>query len=99
MKHKLPDRKEHHARQAWRALAYATTLGWVLALPIFGGTLLGYWLDHRLHTGMTMTLGLMALGVFIGFYNLYNIMQREADADRTPSGLDEEEVEETKRRL
>lgn len=98
MKHKLPNRKERQARHVWRALAYATTLGWVLALPIFGGTLLGYWLDRRLHTGMTMTLGLMVLGVFIGFYNLYSIMQREADAGRSLSGSEGKEAEEEEQR-
>ena len=31
---------------AWREAMTATSLGWDLALPIFGGVLLGYLLDQ-----------------------------------------------------
>jgi F0F1-type ATP synthase assembly protein I len=61
---------------AWREALAATSLGWDLALPIFGGVLLGHLLDRRLETGYVFTLGLMLFGVFAGFYNVARSIQR-----------------------
>ncbi|HUX77326.1 MAG TPA: AtpZ/AtpI family protein [Anaerolineae bacterium] len=61
---------------AWRAAMPATSLGWDLALPIFGGVLLGHLLDRRLGTGYVFTLGLLVLGIFTGFYNVARSIQR-----------------------
>jgi ATP synthase protein I len=60
----------------WREALTATTLGWELALPIFGGVLLGYYLDRWLGTGHIFTLGLMVFGVGAGFYNISRFSQR-----------------------
>jgi hypothetical protein len=60
---------------AWREALRVTSLGWDLALPIFGGVLLGHLLDRRLDTGYVFTLGLMVLGVFTGFYNVMRSIQ------------------------
>ena len=54
----------------------ATSLGWELAFPIFGGVLLGHYLDRTLETGYVFTLGLLFLGVVSGFYNLWRFLQR-----------------------
>ncbi len=62
-------------RQLGREAIRATTLGWELALPIFGGVLLGYFLDRQMGTDYTFTLGLMMLGVFAGFYNIWRFGQ------------------------
>jgi F0F1-type ATP synthase assembly protein I len=68
---------------AWREALVATSLGWDLALPIFGGALLGHLLDRRLDTGYVFTLGLIVLGIFTGFYNVARSIQRvEARARR-----------------
>jgi predicted F0F1-ATPase subunit len=56
--------------------ARATTLGWELAAPIFGGVLLGHFLDTHLDTGYTFTLGLLFAGVAAGFYNIWRFAQR-----------------------
>jgi F0F1-type ATP synthase assembly protein I len=60
---------------AWRDALAATSLGWDLALPIFGGVLLGHWLDGRLGTGYVFTLGLLVLGIGAGFYNVARSIQ------------------------
>jgi F0F1-type ATP synthase assembly protein I len=54
----------------------AASLGWDLALPIFGGVLLGHALDNRLDTGYIFTVGLLLLGVFGGYYNLSRSVKR-----------------------
>ena len=54
----------------------ALTIGWDLALPIVGGVLVGHFLDQWLGTGYTFTLGLLVLGVMIGYYNLSRLIRR-----------------------
>lgn len=60
----------------WRESLVALTLGWDLALPIFGGVLLGYFIDRWLGSGYTYTIGLLIAGVALGYYNLARFMQR-----------------------
>jgi F0F1-type ATP synthase assembly protein I len=60
----------------WTEALSAMSLGWELALPIFGGVLLGYALDRWLLTGHVFTLGLLGLGVFTGFYSLWRFHRR-----------------------
>ena len=54
----------------------AMSLGWDLAVPIFGGVLLGHFLDRWLGMGYVFTLGLLVLGIFTGFYNVARSIQR-----------------------
>jgi len=61
---------------AWREALKTTSLGWDLALPIFGGVLMGHLLDRWLSTGYAFTIGLLGLGVFTGFYNVIRSIQR-----------------------
>lgn len=65
----------------WRESLRAMSLGWDLALPIFGGTLLGYFLDRWLGTSPAFTIGLIILGVFIGYYNLLQFISRMKKLD------------------
>ncbi len=60
----------------WAEALSAVSLGWELAVPIFGGVLLGHALDQWLGTGHIFTLGLLGMGVFIGFYNLWRFHKR-----------------------
>ena len=54
----------------------ATSLGWDLALPIFGGVLLGYFLDARWGTKPVLTIGLLLLGIVVGFLNIWQFVRR-----------------------
>lgn len=60
----------------WREAFTAMSLGWELAVPIFAGVLLGHALDRWLATGHVFTLGLLGLGVYAGFYNLWRFHKR-----------------------
>ncbi len=75
-------RKPDRWNAAWQQALATTSLGWDLALPIFGGALLGHLLDGRLETGYTFTLSLLALGVFSGFYNVMRSIQRMEAQER-----------------
>ena len=45
-------------------------------MPIFGGVLLGYLLDRWLVTGYLFTLGLLMLGIGVGYYNVARFIRR-----------------------
>lgn len=77
---------------AWRGALTAATLGWDLVLPIFGGVLLGYLLDRWLGTGHIFTIGLLVLGIVVGYYNVFRFVQRldAADRERKVQGQREE---------
>ncbi len=60
----------------FREALLATTLGWDLAIPIFGGVLIGYFLDQWLATGHIFTLGLLSAGIFTGYYNIWRTIRR-----------------------
>lgn len=65
----------------WREALVAASLGWDLAVPIFGGVLLGYFLDRWLGTRYMFTIGLLVLGIGIGYYNLFRFIHRTDRAD------------------
>lgn len=52
------------------------TLGVVMVLPVIGGAYLGHWLDE-MTAGYSMhwTLGLLFLGVVVGFFNVYFMLR------------------------
>ena len=64
-----------HEQDVWKEALRATSLGWDLALPIFGGVLMGYLLDRSLDTRYAFTLGSLLLGTATGFYNVIRTIQ------------------------
>ncbi|HOR18476.1 MAG TPA: AtpZ/AtpI family protein [Brevefilum sp.] len=54
-----------------------TTLGWEIALPIFGGVLIGHYLDQLTENTYMFTLSFLGLGIFIAYYNIYKRIQIE----------------------
>ena len=53
------------------------SLGWELALPIFGGVFLGYQLDRYLQSQYIFTLTFLFLGTISAYYNLYKYIELE----------------------
>lgn len=80
-------------RSAWADALRATSIGWDLGLPICGGAVLGHYLDRRLGTGYTMTMGLLVLGIIVGFYNAGRKIQHEIERDRYRAEQEREEEE------
>jgi len=90
--------KQDPGEASWRQALTAISLGWDLALPIFGGVLLGHLLDRWLGTGHIFTLGLLMLGIGVGYFNVARFIQRidrkgreDVIQKETPNG---EEVDE-----
>lgn len=80
-------------RELWREALRATSLGWDLALPIFGGVLLGHALDRWLGGGYLFTLGFLMLGIGAGFYNVLRSIQRMDERGRRSADRKREEDE------
>jgi len=57
-------------------------IGFAIAVPIIGGTLLGYYLDGKLKTGHVFTFVLLGLGLVDGFYNMIRIAMKGADMNK-----------------
>ena len=68
--------KQEPGGASWQEALRAMSLGWDLALPIFGGVLLGHLLDRWLGTGHIFTLGLLTLGIGVGYYNVVRFIRR-----------------------
>ena len=63
-------------RDLWRESIKAMVLGWDLAVPIFAGVLIGYFLDKYLGTVYIFTLGLLVAGIAVGYYNVARFIRR-----------------------
>ena len=72
----------------WRDALPAMSLGWEMAIPIFAGALLGYYVDQLLGTQPLLTLGLVSLGAATGIYNVirfaYRLDARERKHETPP---------------
>lgn len=67
----------------WQAMAYLTSLGWILALPVAAGVLLGAWLDRRLGTTPTLTLALLGAGIAVAAVEAYLVVAEAREEGRS----------------
>jgi len=61
----------------FKGLSLITHLGLVMTIPIFGGVMLGNFLDKKLHTNNVFLLILVIIGVVSGFINVYKIVMSD----------------------
>ncbi|NPV03741.1 MAG: AtpZ/AtpI family protein [Syntrophaceae bacterium] len=62
---------DKESKKSMMQAAYASTFGIALVLGIFGGILIGAWLDRLLDTGHKFSILFLLVGVFAGFRSLY----------------------------
>lgn len=60
----------------WQAMIELTTLGWLIALPIAAGVLLGRYVDVRLGSGGFWTLVLLGAGIVVAGLDAYLVARR-----------------------
>jgi ATP synthase protein I len=65
-----------HRAVFWQTMIQLTSLGWLIALPIAAGVLLGRYLDVRLRSGAAWTLGLLAVGIAVAGLEIYIAARR-----------------------
>lgn len=63
--------EREHGRNFWVEVSRVGVLGWLLALPIVGGALVGHLIDRALGTGLSFSLGLLGVGLALAGYALY----------------------------
>lgn len=60
----------------WRNVAYLTSLGWMIVLPIAGGVILGRVIDNALGTQPYVTMILFSLGALVAIFQAANVLSR-----------------------
>ncbi len=74
---------DHDERKSFVHMAYAGSVGLAFVLLIFGGLFVGNWLDRKLGTSFLFTTLLFVAGVAAGFRNLYILIKRSFQDDKT----------------
>lgn len=59
----------------WQDVAYLTSIGWLIALPIAGGVVLGRFIDDRAGSGTFWTLALLGAGICAAAAEAYAAIQ------------------------
>jgi len=63
--------------RVWAGLGLVGSVGWIVALPMVGGAFAGRWIDRRMGTGLSFTLGLVLVGLACGAYSVWRYFLRE----------------------
>ena len=67
----------------WFGLGMSGLIGWSVAVPTFGGAMLGLWLDRRYPGSRSWTLMLLLAGLVIGCANAWHWVAQENEAMHT----------------
>ena len=59
----------------WESLGMVGTIGWMIMLPTVAGIFLGRFIEERYETRFSWTLSLMILGLAMGCYNAWRMIQ------------------------
>lgn len=73
----MTSQKPNDQKKAYLKDIILMSLGWELALPIFGGALLGYFMERTISTRYYLNVGFLLLGVGVGYYNIYKHIEIE----------------------
>ncbi|RMA97233.1 AtpZ/AtpI family protein [Hydrogenothermus marinus] len=72
---KLEQKKE---KNIWYALTYIGSISIIFLLPVVLGAYIGWWLDGSYKIGKTSwTITGILIGIFIGIYNIYQIVYKK----------------------
>lgn len=71
-------RKRHDSARISGREFKATSLGWEIAIPIVGGTLIGYAVDRRLGGGMAAPLIGICVGVLVAAVSILRWIYHES---------------------
>lgn len=58
-------------------LLYISQLGILMIVPVFGGVVIGKWLEDRFHTGGILFLVTIILFTMSGFLNVYKFIMKQ----------------------
>lgn len=85
-------------KSLWAQATAVGTLGWLIAVPIAAGAILGHLLDRRLGSGITWSMAFMFLGVLVGGYALWKVgFDARTQAEAEQAEAEPVEVEQARR--
>ncbi len=64
----------------WAVLRTATGLGFIIALPISGGTVLGFILDQKFGMTPILTIVFLLMGLILSIFSLFRKIKDIQDA-------------------
>ena len=70
---------DRDSKKAAMQYVYASSFGIAMVIAIFGGVLLGNWLDKKLGTGHKFLFLFVLIGIIAGFRNLYVWVKKTAE--------------------
>lgn len=79
----LPDlypKMAKYGLSIWEILRISSALGLVIALPISGGTILGFILDKNLGSGPIFTIVFLLVGIVVGVLGLIRRMRQISES-------------------
>lgn len=74
----------------WFGLGMFGLVGWSVVIPTLLGLAFGIWLDGRFENGVSWTLTMFFLGLFLGILNAWSWIQREGRVKTEKSEAGEE---------
>jgi len=87
---KMKTKNESKNSKSWLKSMPLISIGWELALPIFGGVIIGYYLDRVISTKYIFTITFLLIGIGTGYYNLYKYIDLEMLRTRFAEKQDQE---------
>lgn len=60
---------------SWEIIRISSVLGMLIAFPISGGTILGFYLDRYFHTSPVLTLVFLFVGIILAFFGVFRRMK------------------------
>lgn len=67
----------HKDFSVYKNLLYLSQLGILMIVPIFGGVVIGKWLEDRFHTNGLLLLLMIVLFTLSGFLNVYKFIMKQ----------------------
>ncbi len=75
----------------------ASAIGWEIAIPIFSGPLIGFFLDRQFGTDVRWTMILMGLGLVVATYSVIKYVNQEMHKMNRELEKKKEELEKLKK--
>lgn len=92
--------RARRGKSLWAQATAVGTLGWLIAVPITAGAILGHLLDRRLGSGITWSMAFMFLGVLVGGYALWKVgfdARTQVEAEQVEAEAEPVEAEQARR--
>ena len=67
---------DKETKSFWIQMGYASSVGFAMVLAIFGGLILGSYLDRKFGTGFKLTITFLVIGIVVGIRNILILIRK-----------------------